>query len=527
MHLLKKCDPTLPPLAYFVGVSGRDVVLTHGRMVATGETFFHDGAWAGDFGAGDFESVHRCGTGGRIVDGSLRLVVPNTPIEGLYLTSDGKRTYASNSIAFLLAVLGDSLDPRNIGYRDAMIAAEWGIRISNVTLRTEQGRRIRVLLGQTAEVTAGGDIRITRQPVAVPFTDWSDYRSRLSSTTTAMIQNAADPRRPHPFEPLVPMSSGYDATATAVLAAEAGATSAITMLRFDDKTKVLIDHPGDMPGRLGMDLIEVDRNTWWTREDMPDAHIAAGIHTMGGIALLDLDPHVHGRLVVTGTTGDTVWNVSGHRFANDVFYAYGTLVSRSLMEYRLHAGYVWFSPPSIDHSALPSIHAISNSEEMRPWRLGSGYDRPIPRRIAEDAGIPREQFGVKKYAASARVGNSRTYYPAGPKSVMRSDLESILTEVSIESFLDFLDSIAFSDQTSRLRIHRAWHFFYNKLNALDHHLVEATHSFGVRGVVPRRLMQSIARLGATDGDYTRWLPHWGVNVTMGRYESAVENVNID
>ena len=37
--------------------------------------------------------------------------------------------------------------------------------------------------------------------------------------------------------------------------------------------------------------------------------------------------------------------------------------------------------------------------EMDPWRLGTTYDRPIPRRIAEDAGLAREMFGQVKMAS--------------------------------------------------------------------------------------------------------------------------------
>jgi hypothetical protein len=40
---------------------------------------------------------------------------------------------------------------------------------------------------------------------------------------------------------------------------------------------------------------------------------------------------------------------------------------------------------------------------MLPWRLGTGYyDRPIARRIAEEAGVPRENFGHKKFGAGMK-----------------------------------------------------------------------------------------------------------------------------
>src|SRR5207245_159892 len=35
---------------------------------------------------------------------------------------------------------------------------------------------------------------------------------------------------------------------------------------------------------------------------------------------------------------------------------------------------------------------------MAPWRIGGDYDRPIPRRLAESAGVPRPWFGLKKKA---------------------------------------------------------------------------------------------------------------------------------
>ena len=41
-----------------------------------------------------------------------------------------------------------------------------------------------------------------------------------------------------------------------------------------------------------------------------------------------------------------------------------------------------------------------HSDEMKEWSVGGEYDRPIPRRIVEEAGIARESFGMKKMASS-------------------------------------------------------------------------------------------------------------------------------
>jgi hypothetical protein len=36
---------------------------------------------------------------------------------------------------------------------------------------------------------------------------------------------------------------------------------------------------------------------------------------------------------------------------------------------------------------------------MAPWRLNTHYDRPIPRRLAEEAGLDRAEFGQVKMAS--------------------------------------------------------------------------------------------------------------------------------
>jgi hypothetical protein len=48
---------------------------------------------------------------------------------------------------------------------------------------------------------------------------------------------------------------------------------------------------------------------------------------------------------------------------------------------------------------------------MRPWSIGGNYDRPVPRRIAEEAGVPRQLFGQLKLASV--VESVPPYLPHG------------------------------------------------------------------------------------------------------------------
>lgn len=55
--------------------------------------------------------------------------------------------------------------------------------------------------------------------------------------------------------------------------------------------------------------------------------------------------------------------------------------------------------PLFGATSWPDISQISRSESMRPWSIRQSYDRPIPRRIAEDAGIARNEYGLEKHGA--------------------------------------------------------------------------------------------------------------------------------
>src|SRR5258708_10810292 len=59
---------------------------------------------------------------------------------------------------------------------------------------------------------------------------------------------------------------------------------------------------------------------------------------------------------------------------------------------------------------------------MAPWDVGGSYTRPICRRILEEAGVPRELFGMDKKAAS----------------VLFFDRNSFLSEASRRDYEDWL-----------------------------------------------------------------------------------------
>jgi hypothetical protein len=72
----------------------------------------------------------------------------------------------------------------------------------------------------------------------------------------------------------------------------------------------------------------------------------------------------------------------------------------SLTEYRLHAGFLHCPVPFMGVRQIRAVNALSRSAPMARWDVPGDYTRPICRRIVEEAGVPRELFGIRKKAAS-------------------------------------------------------------------------------------------------------------------------------
>ena len=76
------------------------------------------------------------------------------------------------------------------------------------------------------------------------------------------------------------------------------------------------------------------------------------------------------------------------------------LSGASFHEFRLRVGFLHLPVPYIGMIHSAAIQAIARSHEMEPWSIGGNYDRPIQRRLAEEAGVPRELFGQRKRAGA-------------------------------------------------------------------------------------------------------------------------------
>src|SRR6266540_3656735 len=108
----------LPRLAWCADIDRQNhsVLVLHGPDVETGNGFFCEGAWSGDFGEGGFERHQFMGSGGKVTGDGLLIATPNHTIDRIYVLRHGNIMSISNSCAFVLAQAHDAPDPDYLLY---------------------------------------------------------------------------------------------------------------------------------------------------------------------------------------------------------------------------------------------------------------------------------------------------------------------------------------------------------------------------------------------------------------------------
>lgn len=392
MKLLTKVIPNWPKLAWVASISAKERELTvlHGPMVETTDRWIAEAVWAGDFGAGDFDRTELVfGTGIRCGDGIVEFVSSGTTFDRLWHTTHQGKIWVANSLPGLMAVTGLQLQEDYPHYRHDLHTIKQGLQARTKGLPTN-GPSVISTYFNNLKLVDGELTEVEKVDTAPSFKCYEDYRSYLFKTAEMLQENLASPLRNHRVSTLCGISSGYDSCATAVVARAAGCTDTVTIKdstsfwRGSDSGKPVAD-------ALGMNCREYSRTaTAYPLEESVWAACAWG--GMLNWTLFDYPEPLC--LFFSGCHGEKMWDRLDHDHPDP--FVRRDIASLGFCEFRLFKGVWQCVVPfwGVRHSA--ELKKITNSAEMRPWYMNQDYDKPIARRIVEEAGVPRTAFGQTK-----------------------------------------------------------------------------------------------------------------------------------
>lgn len=386
--------PDWPPLAWVARCEqgNESVDVLHGPQLETRAGWFCEAIWDGAFDEGAFHQTGIVfGSGGRCEKGNTTFVSSCAPVDRLQVVAIDGTTYVSNSLVALHAICGLRPSLRHETYDDDFRQVVDGK--TTHTIPTD-GPPIKLVYVHNL-CWDGREIHTVQKPPAGwSFKTFEEYRTFLANAVQQLTENLAAPDRTLPLSMMGTLSSGYDTTAVSALLAAQGLPEAITITSARGGAS---DTGHVAAKRLGIKLHAKSRGAW-RQYAYPEIPFLAGDAKGEDIFLYSARDQLHGHVLFTGHPGGSIWGKS--KDADRALYARGDRSGVSLTEFRLWSGFIHAPIPFLGFARKNEIFRISNSTAMQPWDVRSSYSRPIPRRIGEEAGVPRESFGQSKKAAS-------------------------------------------------------------------------------------------------------------------------------
>ena len=417
----------LPPLSWIAIVSENcdTIEVIAGRTVETFDSFFVSGVWDGDFIKGDFDHCNfSCCTGAIIRDDKVLFVTPHHLNSCIFSIRQKNNLYLSNSASFLLAYTDNEFNPNYYQYDNDFCCETLGKRNlippfhSFAPLLNKS--HINIYSYCKIEIQNNLVVSINRHSSNFQFHDFDNYRIALSSTLQLIRRNVNSEYRKCHYGMIATISRGYDAPTCAVLAKEIGCDEIFT---FNRPNHYKNDCGTEIAKVLGYDTIhECDGDLVKTNTEYIEAADFASGDTGSMITFEGQKNLFKNKLLFCGFRGDDYWSIANS--PNNNLISITETSSENSYEVFLESNTIMIMIPYIGADHASDIYNISLSEEMKPWRLGVRYDRPICRRIVEEAGVERNSFGKKKvgsgycfhYDTLHSIGNKLS--PQSYKSLM-------------------------------------------------------------------------------------------------------------
>jgi len=364
------------------------IVIYHGSMLETHPEWAVEGVWCGDFASGDFDKTDLFfGSGVRLRRNAAVFVSSSSGIDRLWYVEKDSCIFVSNTLPGLLAAAGLWLQENYTNYTNDIETVETiGVRSCNHRFPSS-GPDLYLNYFDNL-ILSNGTITISPKPLCSPsFDNFNIYKGFLKESARTLGLNTQSKGRKNRIEMIVGISTGYDSVATAVVARWAGCRKAVT---FENPASFWRgSDSGEKIARiLGFDC-RVYRNSKAAYRDEIWVWAGSGRESARHMSLFDYSKSQ--TLFFSGAYGDTVWNCNKQGLREPAGDA-----DLLLCEYRLSKGLFLSLVPWWGIERAAQIQAISKTDEMLPWTLGTDYDRPIPRRLAEEAGVPRKLFGQRK-----------------------------------------------------------------------------------------------------------------------------------
>ena len=157
----------------------------------------------------------------------------------------------------------------------------------------------------------------------------------------------------------------------------------------------------------------------WPATDLPEAEFLSTGTSGEDVGITAVESELGRALLFTGHWGGRMWSESWRPSVSRL--PPPELSGNSMTDFRLRLDCIHVPLPYFGVLQSPTTNAFENDPTMAPYRVGGYYDRPVARRLAEEAGLPRGSFARTKIAGSQLLhhGDRSAYSPTTLAAIER------------------------------------------------------------------------------------------------------------
>jgi hypothetical protein len=486
-----------PPNAWLAKCEAGDdrVSVLHGCGVETCAEFFCEAVWAGSYGDGDFDRTDIvAGSGGRLRAEGVTFVGSGNVVDRLNSYTNGNTAWVSNSLACLLTGIDADVDIVYPNYYEDFFSIAHGLKKYKHNVHTGRGNATLTYFDNLH--WDGRNLALKPKPnTRRDFANFDAYVGFLRSALSAVADNMAAIERRAPYSSLATTSTGYDAPMVTALLAEVGCKETVC---FDQSHQGENDSGDEIAKILKVSPRKIPLGGWRSLPT-PEPAFLAGNSIGEELRFKSAEAMLKDRVLFTGYLGDKMWGLDNHEDLTPD-YVRTDCAGSGFTEYRLWARFIHCPLPCWGGRQVADIRNVSQQAELNPWRLNNGYDRPIPRRILEEKGVPRELFGIRKRNSSSFLHNHANY----------------LTPASMLEFLQWMKEHQ-SEWFKRLKIPPL------RGDTIDQLTFHATNSLVDWGKTLPVIWKLAERLESRPVGVRRHVFPWAMSIAKRRYEGAPKN----
>jgi len=385
-----------PDLAWLADCrQGADIVeIFYGAGVETTDDWFCEAVWDDPFDDGHFDRTDLVfGSGCRIRDQYIEFVSSGSTVDRLQALTSGDRVRVSNSLVCLMSDSGAEFKSTDFDYFGWFGSVTAGLDGYNRTLATTEGD-VSVVYYNNFRWDGQVLVESPKPTIVRDFGSYESYGGFLVHSFQRIAANMQADTRHRKYQWMGTLSSGYDTSTVSTIARSAGLKEAITFTTGRGGG----DDSGEKTAQsLGLKSILLNRNGWRSLP-FPEVPFLVGDSKGEEVYFSSAVDLLKNRVLLTGVAGSLVWDKEWEETSTKL--ARSDRSGLSLTEFRLSGAFLHLPAPYMGAHQADDIRRLSNLDEMAPWDISGDYNRPLCRRIVEEAGVPRSHFGVKKRAAS-------------------------------------------------------------------------------------------------------------------------------